>query len=349
MRWRSKSNKLRFIMIEKFDFPLALECGEVLPCFEVEYTTYGTLSAAKDNVIWVCHALTADSRVAEWWPHTVEEGRFLDPTKWFVVCANFLGSPYGTTSPASINTATGKPWRYDFPLITVRDMVGVHRQLARRLGIEQVELLVGSSIGGFQVMEWAIADPLFAKRIALIATTIRSSAWAIAFNESQRMTMRADSTFGTDSPTAGAAGMAAARSLALLSYRGAAAYNATQTDPERDKLSGHKVITYQQHQGEKLKRRFDAYCYYRLSQTVDTHDIARHRASSQEDLLREIKAKTLVVAITSDILFPPEDHQVMVDNIPNVTYRLIDSPFGHDGFLVEYEQLDSIIKEFMNE
>jgi homoserine O-acetyltransferase len=140
--------------------------------------------------------------------------------------------------------------------------------------------------------------------------------------------------------------MAVARSIALLSYRGASAYNATQTDPDREKLSGYRVTTYQQHQGEKLRRRFDAHCYYRLTQAVDSHDIARGRGS-EEEVLAGIKAKALVVAITSDILFPPEDHKVMVDNIPSVEYRLIDSPFGHDGFLVEYEQLDAIIKEFM--
>lgn len=334
-------------MIEHFDIPLALECGEVLPSFEVEYTTYGTLSPAKDNVIWVCHALTADSRVADWWPHTVEEGRFLDPERWFVVCANFIGSPYGSTSPVSLNPTTGKAWRGTFPQVTVRDMVRAHSALAARLGIARVELLIGSSIGGFQVMEWAIAEPEFAKRIALIATCVRSSAWAIAFNESQRMAIEADGTFGDDSPTAGAAGMSAARSIALLSYRGAAAYNATQTDTDREKLSGYRATTYQQHQGEKLRRRFDAYCYYRLTQAVDSHDIARGRGVGEAEVLQGIRAKALVVAITSDILFPPEDHRVMVDNIPDVTYRVIESPFGHDGFLVEYEQLDAIIKEFM--
>lgn len=334
-------------MKELFNIPLALECGEVLPSFEVEYTTYGTLAPARDNVIWVCHALTADSRVADWWPHTVEEGRFLDPARWFVICANFIGSPYGTTSPVSTNPSTGERYGADFPMITVRDMIAAHRHLAERLGIEHVELLIGSSIGGFQVMEWAIAAPEFAKRIALIATCTRSSAWAIAFNESQRMAIAADSSFYTKAEDAGLAGMAVARSIALLSYRGAEAYNATQTDPDGEKLKGFRATTYQQHQGEKLRRRFDAHCYWRLSEAVDSHNIARGRGSA-EKVLRGIKAQTLVVAITSDILFPPSDHDIMVQNIPDVRYRLIDSPFGHDGFLVEYEQLDCIIREFMN-
>ncbi len=334
-------------MREFFSEPLELESGAVLPSVEVEYTTYGTLSPERDNVIWVCHALTADSRVAEWWPHTVEQGRFLDPDRWFVVCACFLGSPYGTTSPVSLNPATGRAYGADFPMITVRDMVALHRRLAERLGIARVELLIGSSIGGFQAMEWAIVAPDFARRLALIATCTRSSAWAIAFNESQRMAIEADQSFYGDALDGGAAGMAVARSMALLSYRGPEAYNATQSDPDGEKLGGFRVTTYQQHQGEKLRRRFNAHCYYRLTEAVDSHNIARGRGSMAE-VLGSIKARTLVVAISSDILFPPLDHTVMVENIPQVEYRLIDSPFGHDGFLVEYEQLDQIISNFMN-
>ena len=155
-----------------------LEGGGVLPGGEIEYTTYGTLSPKKDNVIWVCHALTADSRVADWWPHTVEEGRFLDPSKWFVVCANFLGSPYGTSSPVTTHPNEYQDeeehlWGHEFPMITVRDMVRYHQMLAKELGIDHVELLIGSSIGGFQVMEWAIMEPGFAKRIALIGMGYR--------------------------------------------------------------------------------------------------------------------------------------------------------------------------------
>jgi homoserine O-acetyltransferase len=232
-------------------------------------------------------------------------------------------------------------------MITVRDMVAAHRLLAERLGIERVELLIGSSIGGFQAMEWAVADPDFARRVALIATCTRSSAWAIAFNESQRMAIESDPTFFTLAENGGATGMAAARSIALLSYRGPEAYNATQTDPDGEKLEGFRATTYQQHQGEKLRRRFDAHCYYRLTQAVDSHNLSRGRGTI-ESVLQGIKAKVLVVAITSDILFPPSDHTVMVENIPSVEYRLIDSPFGHDGFLVEYEQLDGIIKDFMS-
>ena len=329
-----------------FAEPVELECGATLPDLTVAYSTYGSLSPEKDNVIWVCHALTANSEVHDWWEHTVEKGRFLDPERWFVVCANFLGSHYGTTGPHSINPATGEKWYGDFPEITVRDMVRCHRMLAKRLGIEQVALLIGSSIGGFQCMEWTVQCPDFAKRAAFIATTPQSKPWAIAFNESQRMAIEADRSFGERSDSAGEAGMAAARSIALLSYRGGIAYDRTQQDPDKEKLRGYRATTYQQHQGEKLRRRFNAYSYYRLSQAVDSHNISRGRGSLEE-VLQGIKAKVLVVSITSDILFPPADHEVMVRNIPDVEYHIIDSDFGHDGFLVEAEQLNTLITDFM--
>ena len=326
-----------------------LECGEWLPGGEIEYTTYGTLSPAKDNVIWVCHALTADSRVADWWPHTVESGCFLDPEKYFTVCANFLGSHYGTTGPLSINPETGEPWYGDFPRVTVRDMVQAHQLLAEHLGIKRVKLLIGSSIGGFQCLEWSVMQPDFAERAAFIATTPRTKPWASAFNESQRMAIEDDPTFGERSDEAGLKGMATARSIALLSYRGGMAYDKTQEDENPDEVSfERRVLSYQRYQGEKLRRRFNAYSYYRLSQAVDSHNLGRSRGSVA-DVLKGIKSKTLVVAITSDILFPPSDHDIMVENIPDVQYHLIDSDFGHDGFLVEHKKLNNIILDFLKE
>lgn len=329
--------------------PVELESGEILPEVVIAYDTFGTLSEAKDNVIWVCHALTANSDVKDWWPNTVEEGRFLDPNKYFIVCANFLGSHYGTTSPLSINPTTGEKWYYDFPRITVRDMVTCHRLLAKHLGIDRVKLLIGSSIGGFQCMEWAVTEPDFMENLALIATTTNTEPWAAAFNESQRMAIRADGTWGQLRDDAGLDGMAVARSIALISYRGAPAYNATQQDRDNptDAAFERRAHTYQQHQGEKLRRRFNAFSYYRMTEAVDSHNIGRGRGSVA-DALRRIKARTLVVAISSDILFPVEAHIPMRQYIPDVEYHLIESSFGHDGFLVEHEKLNNIITNFMN-
>ena len=333
--------------IYRYQQPFTTEGGYTFPSLDIAYDTYGTMNANKSNIIWVCHALTANSDVADWWPHTVEEGRFLDPERYFVICANFLGSHYGTTGPLSVNPQTGEPWYGDFPLVTVRDMVRVHQLLAEHLGIERVKLLIGSSIGGFQCLEWSVMQPDFAEKAAFIATTPRTNAWASGFNESQRMAIECDPTYGERSAEAGLNGMSVARSIALLSYRGGMAYNISQEDAEPNNVSfERRVLTYQRYQGEKLRRRFNAYSYYRLSQAVDSHNLGRGRGSVEE-ALSQIKAQSLVVAITSDILFTPADHDVLVENIPNVEFHTIDSVFGHDGFLVEHERLNRIITDFM--
>lgn len=323
--------------------PLELECGATLPELDIAYNIYGSGS----DVIWVCHALTANSDVADWWPHTVEPGRFLDPKKYRIVCANILGSHYGTTGPLSVNLVTGQPYFDSFPEITVRDMVRSHQRLAAHLGIDHVELLIGSSLGGFQSMEWALMQPDFAKRVALIATSAYTTPWAAGFNESQRLAIEADPTYGSNSPEAGLRGMRAARSIALLSYRGPAAYNLTQADAEeRPTLSYRRVHSYQQHQGDKLCSRFNAYSYVRLSRAVDAHDVGRGRGGLKA-ALASLKPRALVVGITSDILFTVEDASFLADNIPRAELRTIESDFGHDGFLVEHDKLNAIITDFM--
>lgn len=331
--------------------PFRLEGGQTLPSLEIAYDTFGTPNADMSNVIWVCHALTANSDVADWWPNTVVPGGFLDPGKYFIVCANILGSCYGTTGPVSVDPATGRPWYDRFPQITVRDMVEAHTLLADHLGIRRVELLIGSSLGGFQCMEWALMHPDFARNVALIATTPVTKPWAAAFNESQRMALEADATYGEDSPQAGAKGLAAARSIALLSYRGDTAYNLTQADngAETDPANPfhRRVLSYQRHQGEKLRARFNAYSYHRLSRAVDAHDIGRGRGGI-EQALHGFKPRCLVVAISGDILFPPADHEPLARCIPSAQYHVIDSDFGHDGFLIEHKILNDIINDFLH-
>ncbi len=339
-------------MVLTLNSPFQLESGAVLPSLTIAYHTFGKLNADRSNAIWVCHALTANSDVADWWPNTVVPGGFLDPEKYFIVCANVVGSCYGTTGPLSINPQSGKPWYNTFPDITIRDMVAAHRLLARHLGLDQVELLIGSSLGGFQCMEWALTDPEFARKVALIATSAVTSPWAAAFNESQRMAIEADETFGRPSPDAGSKGLEAARSIALLSYRGPQAYNLTQADNGASTDPGNpfrrRVHSYQRHQGHKLSGRFNAYSYHRLSRAVDAHDISRGRAESVEEALRNFKPRTLVVGITSDILFTVGEAELLARNIPGAKMLTIDSSFGHDGFLVENGKLTEIILNFLN-
>lgn len=323
--------------------PFPLERGGELPGLEIAYHTYGELNSTGDNVVWVCHALTANSEVADWWPHTVEEGCFLDPTRHFVVCANILGSHYGTTGPLHVNPAAGEPWYADFPKLTMRDVVRAHRLLADHLGIRRINLLVGSSVGGFQAVEWAVSEPDFIERLALIATAAKATPWQIAIDQTQRMAILADQTYGEKRPDAGLAGMAAARAIGLLTYRGPEGYNLTQQEYDSTpRYEGFRACTYQSYQGEKLCRRFDAYSYMTILDTFDTHDVGRGRGGVEEALKR-ITAQTLVVGITTDLIFTPDEMRTLAAQIPNSTYHEIASPFGHDGFLVEHEQLNRIL------
>ena len=334
-------------MVQYFDYkaPFRLECGDELPALRIAYHTYGRMNAAGDNVVWVCHALTANSDVADWWPHTVEEGRFLDPTRYFVVCANILGSHYGTTGPLQVNPATGEPWYGDFPRFTIRDMVAAHRLLARELGIGRMAALIGSSVGGFQAVEWAVGEPERFERLVLIATAAKASPWTIAIDETQRMAIEADTTFGERRDDAGMKGLAAARAIGLLTYRGGEGYNLTQQDRE-EFPTVHRASTYQQYQGEKLCRRYNAYSYHAILDAFDTHDVGRGRGGVVEALGR-IRARTLVVGITTDMIFTPREMRELQGWIPGSLYREIDSPFGHDGFLVEYEQLNAMLAPFL--
>ena len=327
--------------------PFVLESGEVLPKLTIAYHTYGTPAADGSNAVWVCHALTANSDVADWWPHTVEKGAFLDPDRWFTVCANILGSHYGTTGPLSINPASGEPYYADFPKLTIRDMARAHALLATHLGLNCIHALVGSSVGGFQALEWIAEEPTRFDKLILIATDAKASPWTIAIDETQRMAIFADATYGRRSPDAGMAGLAAARAIGLLTYRGSHGYNLTQQDPEGTlPHSLHRACSYQRHQGEKLCRRYNAYSYVAILDAFDTHDIGRGRGGVAAALGR-IEAETIVVGLSSDIIFTPAEMRTLASLIPGAVYREIDSEFGHDGFLVEHSLLNKILIPFI--
>lgn len=331
------------------DRPFRLESGVELPRLEIAYNTYGTMNPDRSNVVWVCHALTANSDVADWWPHTVETGCFLDPAKWFVVCANILGSHYGTTGPLSVNPATGAPYYGDFPDFTIRDMVAVHRVLADALGIGRIHALVGSSVGGFQAVEWAVDEPERFDKLVLIATAAVATPWAIAIDETQRMAIEADPTYGERRPDAAMAGLAAARAIGLLTYRGGEGYNLTQRETEPGKLlprAAHRPCSYQQYQGLKLCRRYNAYSYVKILDAFDTHDVGRSRGGLEKALSR-ISAQTMTVGITTDMIFPPAEMRRLAAAIPGAAYEELASDFGHDGFLVEHQRLNDILTKFL--
>ncbi len=324
------------------DIDLHLEQGGQIRRPTIAYHTYGS---PEKPVIWVCHALTANSDVFDWWAGLFGPQDLFNPDDFFIVCANVLGGCYGTTGPLSENPTTEDIYYHDFPKITIRDMAVAHDLLRKHLKINKIKLILGGSLGGQQALEWAILKPDLFENLALIATNARHSAWGIAFNEAQRMAIQADSSWRERHPRAGDAGMRAARAAALLSYRHYATYLAAQTD-ETAVLDQYKAATYQQYQGEKLSRRFNAYTYYRLSEAMDSHHVGRDRGSV-EHVLQQIAIRTLVVGISSDVLFPPEEQRFLAQYIPGAAYREIDSFYGHDGFLIETEQLSGLLRDFL--
>lgn len=324
---------------------LVLESGQLLEDITIAYHTYGEYNPEKNNVIWVCHALTANSDVFDWWAGLFGEEDFFNPKEHFIVCANILGSCYGSTGPLSTNSKTEKPFYHDFPQLTVRDLAAAHELLRIELGIEKIHTLIGSSLGGMQALEWAYKLNGHLEHLVFLASNAQHSPWGIAFNESQRMAIAVDPTWKESIDEAGLEGMKTARSIALLSYRNYQTYQDTQSEKDVDKLDDYRASSYQNYQGLKLANRFNAYSYWELSKIMDGHNIGRGR-TSPEKALRQIKVKTLVVGVESDLLFPVAEQKLIAQNIPGAQYAEINSLYGHDGFLLEQKQLTKVIQSF---
>ncbi len=322
--------------------PFALESGIELPGLHVAYQSWGELDENRSNVIWICHALTGSSDAASWWQGLVGPGLVFDTDRYFVICANMLGSCYGSTGPASVDPATGSPWLNGFPLVTIRDMVRAMIVLRVHLGIQRIAVCVGGSMGGQQVLEWAVMEPERIERIIPIATNARHSPWGIAFNAAQRLALEADPSFTDGSVKGGGRGLSAARAIGMISYRTAVLYNGRQRD-EDERLDDYRAESYQRHQGAKLVQRFSAHAYWVLSKAMDSHDLGRGRGGAGA-ALRGIRARTLVIGIDSDILFPTAEQTFIADQIPGAGYRVLKSPAGHDAFLIDQDRLASIIR-----
>ncbi|MEN8226928.1 MAG: homoserine O-acetyltransferase [Bacteroidota bacterium] len=325
---------------EKFN----LELGGALPSITVAYHTYGSLNKQADNVIWVCHAFTANSEVADWWPGLVGEEKLMDPDKYFIVSANILGSCYGSTGPLSTNPDTGLPWYLSFPEITIRDLVNAHELLRNHLNIKKIHTITGGSIGGFQALEYSIMYPEIIQNLVFIAASVKSSPWSVAFNQSQRLAIEADPTYFEERPYGGINGLKAARSIALLSYRNEQTYNKTQFESDESKSKELKASNYQNYQGDKLVKRFDAYSYHAISRIMDTHNVVRDRGSLGE-AMGKISANVLCIGISSDRLFPTHEQRLLA-HIVQGEYKEINSSYGHDGFLLEAGKLTAIIQNF---
>lgn len=330
----------------KYNQPFQLESGKTVPGFHLAYTTHGKLNAVKDNAVWVFHALTANSDPAEWWDGLVGEGKLFTPEKYFIICVNMPGSCYGSISPLDKDEETGEVYYHNFPFFTTRDMIKTYQHLKNFLGIDKIHIGVGGSMGGQQLLEWAVEEPNAFEYLLPIATNAQHSPWGIAFNASQRMAIEADVTWKEKREDAGIEGMKVARSIALLSYRHYETYGVSQLETGNEKLEKFKSESYQRYQGEKLAKRFNAFSYHVLSLGMDAHNVGRGR-ESVEKALKTIRAKTLVIGISSDLLFPVEEQKFLAANIPNAVYEEISSFDGHDGFLLEYEAMTAIISNFL--
>jgi homoserine O-acetyltransferase/O-succinyltransferase len=327
--------------------PFQLESGAVLPGYHLAYSTLGALNEKGDNVIWIFHALTANSNPEEWWAGLVGNEKLFNPKDHFIVCVNMPGSCYGSISPLDSNPATSTPFYHDFPFFTPRDMIRAYQPLRQALGIEKIYIGIGGSMGGQQLLEWAVEEPELFDIIIPIATNARHGALGIAFNASQRMAIEADQTWQQQVPEAGMMGLRVARSIALLSYRHYDTYFNSQSEPDGDpKIEFFKSESYQRYQGDKLANRFNAFSYYVLSKGMDAHQLGRGRNGCIA-ALKKVTSDALVIGITTDVLFPVSEQQYLATHLPHAQYHEIESGFGHDGFLVEYWKIENAIAQFL--
>ncbi|EEH59040.1 uncharacterized protein MICPUCDRAFT_10838, partial [Micromonas pusilla CCMP1545] len=321
-----------------------LENGRVVRDVVLGYTAYGELNASGDNAIVVGHSLTSNSNVTEWWGAMCGPGEqfALNTLEDFVICVNYLGSPYGSSAPttADPDKADGGCYGADFPTpVSIRDNVRLQKMLLDSLGVKHLKMAIGGSMGSMLALEWAATFPDFVEELCLIAGCGRHTDWAIGIGEAQRFSIMADGKFKggsydvNDPPKAG---LATSRMMAMLSYRAPASVDQKF---ERTSLPYFAVESYLQYQGKKFIRRFDANCYIQLTYTLDSHDVARGRGEYR-DVLRSLRHRVLVVGITSDVLYPFALQRELAREMPHSELYAIDSPHGHDAFLIEIASLN---------
>ncbi|RYZ29285.1 MAG: homoserine O-acetyltransferase [Chitinophagaceae bacterium] len=326
------------MQVYKHSTSFPLESGATLQELEIAYDSWGELNENRDNVIWICHALTANSNAKEWWPGLVGEGLAFDTEKYFVICANILGSCYGTTGPASTDPIKQKPYYHHFPFITIRDMVNAHQLLCEHLGIKKIQLLAGGSMGGYQALEWSLVHPNFISQLFLLATSPKESAWGIGIHTAQRKAIELDPSWKDETSFAGAEGLKVARAIGMITYRSYESFVSMQTDDDNNKLDDFKASSYIQYQGAKLANRFSSYSYWTLTKAMDSHNIGRGRENVAA-ALKSIQARTLIIGIQSDILCPLQEQKLLAEHILHATFVAIESIYGHDGFLVETQAI----------
>lgn len=351
------------------DKTIELDCGKSLENVTVAYETYGNLNENADNAILIMHALTGDAHAcgyhkgdekAGWWDNMIGSGKAFDTDKYFVICSNILGGCKGTTGPNSINPKTGKEWGLDFPVITIEDTVKVQKELIDRLGIKKLTV-AGGSMGGMQVLEWAIKYPEMVTNSIIIASSARLSAQNIAFNAVGRNAILSDPNFNDGNyydKELPEKGLAIARMIGHITYLSDDAMHnkfarklQDKDKPNFDFNIEFQVESYLEHQGQTFVNRFDANSYLYITRACDYFDIAQ-KYSSLEKAFEKSNSKFLIICFSSDWLFPPKQSKEIVNALmktgKDVSFLEIQSPAGHDAFLLEFEAQTKVIKSFLN-
>ncbi|OTB06044.1 hypothetical protein M426DRAFT_122913 [Hypoxylon sp. CI-4A] len=378
---------------------LILDSGEIIESCPIAYKTWGRLNETRDNVLVICHALTGSSDISDWWSPLLGRGKAFDPAHFFIFCANVLGSPYGSASPLTTDPRTGRPYASEFPQTTVRDDVRAHKYVLDALDVRSIAAVIGGSMGGMTTLEWPLCTaPGFVRSIIPIATAADHSAWGISWAETQRQCIYSDPKFDDgyyDPHPEGqpSAGLAAARMVAMLTYRSCMSFDhrfgrklqtqrqkprpvqeppldlprtdvpATTTPtgdhPERKRWTAKRDPSfsaqgYLHYQGQKFIQRFDANCYLHITNKMDAHDVTLGRAFTQDedtadndsmlrDVLSVVPPGSLVVSVETDALFLPEQQERLSACLPDASLAVLKSSDGHDGFLLEFEQLGTLI------
>ena len=328
--------------------PLRLESGAVLPEVQVAYRTWGKLAPGGGNAVLVCHALTGSADADVWWDGLFGPGKALDPERDFVICSNVLAGCYGSSGPNQPHPEDGEPWGSRFPEVTIRDMVRLQALLLDHLDVGRLRLVLGPSLGGMQVLEWAATFPDRVQAMAPIGVSGRHSAWCIAIGEAQRRAILLDpdwqdGRYPPDRPPRH--GLAVARMMAMVSYRSWENFEHRFGRKQQDWDGQYAAASYLSYQGEKLHRRFDANTYVRLTQAMDTHDLARGRGEYPQ-VLGGLDLPALVVSVDSDVLYPPREQRELAELLPRAHYEVLHTPAGHDGFLIETDALSEMILRF---
>jgi homoserine O-acetyltransferase len=353
-----------------FGEPLRLRGGAELPAFEIAYETYGRLNEARSNAVLVCHALNASHHVAGyyeeepqnigWWDNLVGPAKPLDTSRFFVVGSNYIGSCFGSTGPASINPATGKPWGADFPVVTVEDWVEAQARLADRLGIERFAAVIGGSLGAMQALQWTLSYPERVRHSIVIAAAAKLTPQNIAFNEVARQAIMTDPDFHGghyyDKGAVPTRGLRIARMIGHITYLSGEAMSEKfgrllrRGAPGFDFDVDFEIESYLRHQGDKFSSYFDANTYLRITKALDYYDPAADYGGDLTKALARAKAAFLVVSFKSDWRFPPprsrEIVRALLDNRRIVSYLELDAPGGHDAFLLEDPRYHAALRSY---